>query len=95
MTMRLVWGAAAWIDLMEILGYITDRDAALADSLGQGIRGCVEGLADHPYAYPAGRVAGTREALVHPNYGFTYRTGKDTVEILSVTHTCRQFPRMD
>jgi plasmid stabilization system protein ParE len=95
MTMRLVWGAAARTDLLAILRYIADRDAALADGLSQSIQSCVEGLADHPYSYRPGRVAGTREALVHPNYGLTYRTGRDAVEILCVTHTCRQFPAAD
>ncbi|MGN6356803.1 MAG: type II toxin-antitoxin system RelE/ParE family toxin [Novosphingobium sp.] len=90
--MRLVWGAAARTDLLAILGYIADRDAALAESLNQGIQACVEGLADRPYTYPPGRIAGTREALIHPNYGLTYRTGRDAVEILSVAHTCQQFP---
>jgi plasmid stabilization system protein ParE len=93
MTMRLVWGPAARTDLLAILGYIADRDAALADSLNQGIQACVEGLADHPYSYRPGRIAGTREAVVHPNYSLTYRTGRDAVEILCVTHTRRQFPQ--
>lgn len=93
MTMRLVWGAVARTDLLAILGYIADRDGALADNLNRGIQACVEGLADHPYTYPLGRIAGTREALVHPNYSLTYRAGRDAVEILSVNHTCRQFPQ--
>lgn len=93
--MRLVWGAAARTDLLAILGYIAERDVALADTLNQGIQACVEGLADHPYSCRPGRIAGTREALVHPNYGLTYRTGRDAVEILSVTHTRRRFPGAD
>jgi plasmid stabilization system protein ParE len=95
MTMRLVWSAAARADLRNILSYVVDHDSALASGLNLGIQACVEGLADHPYVYPVGRIAGTREALFHPNYGLTYRTGEDTVEVLSVVHTCRQFPRAD
>lgn len=92
MTMRLVWAAAARADLGEIMRHIAANDLALARSLSSEIQVRVEGLSDHPYLYRPGRVAGTREALIHPNYGLTYRAGEDTVEILSITHTCRQFP---
>jgi plasmid stabilization system protein ParE len=90
--MRLVWNTPARGDLREILSLVADHDAALAEDLGAGIEHCVEGLADHPYAYPVGRVAGTREALVHPNYGLAYRIGEDTVEVVGVLHTSREFP---
>lgn len=92
MTMRLVWGVSAQGDLRDILSFIANHDAALAESLGAGIQHCVEGLGDHPYAYPRGRVAGTREALVHPNYALAYRIGQDTVEVVGVFHTSREFP---
>lgn len=92
MTMRLVWSVPAQADLRDILSLVADHDMALAESLGTGIQLCVEGLADHPYAHPPGRVPGTREALVHPNYGLAYRIGEDMVEVVGVIHTRREFP---
>jgi plasmid stabilization system protein ParE len=45
--------------------------------------------------YRAGRVEGTREAVVHPNYIIVYRIGTEAVEILDVLHTRRQYPPSD
>lgn len=92
MTMRLIWSAAARDDLRDITSYIANRDAAMARTLADRIQVCVQSLADHPYDYPMGRISGTREALVHPNYALTYQAGEDTVEIVSMLHTRRQFP---
>lgn len=92
MTMRLVWSAPAQDDLRDILSLVAGHDTAFAENLSTGIQLCVESLADRPYFYPTGRVPGTREALVHPNYGLAYRIGEDSIEVVSVLHTCRQFP---
>ena len=93
--MRLVWSASARADLRQITGDLTQWDPAVARDLNDRIGSCVEGLAGHPYLFPAGRVLGTREALVHPNYAVTYRAGEDTVEIVGVQHTSRQYPPDD
>lgn len=45
--------------------------------------------------YRVGRREGTREAVLHPNYVLVYRVGADTVEIVSVMHTRRQYPPSD
>ena len=90
--MRLVWLASAQADLREITRDITRLDASVAEDLSDRIGACAESLADHPYVFPAGRVSGTREALVYPNYALTYRACEDIVEIVSVHHTCRQYP---
>jgi toxin ParE1/3/4 len=42
--------------------------------------------------YRAGRVAGTREALVTPNYLVIYRVTANAIEILAVKHTRQQYP---
>lgn len=92
MSLRLIWRAMAQADLRDITVFGADRDAAFARDLNERIRHCAEQLTHHPYGHPAGRVRGTREALVHPNYVLAYRAGEDAVEMLGVLHTCRQFP---
>ncbi len=49
-------------------------------------------LAEHPYLSPAGRVSGTRELVVHPNYLIVYRVAASRVEIVVVVHTRREYP---
>ena len=51
-----------------------------------------ERLTDYPYLYREGRVPGTRDALLHPNYLLVYRVTADSVEILRVLHTRQQYP---
>jgi len=37
-------------------------------------------------------VAGTREAVVHPNYILIYRVLDDRVEVVNVVHARQQYP---
>ncbi|MEP7223187.1 MAG: type II toxin-antitoxin system RelE/ParE family toxin [Novosphingobium sp.] len=90
--LKLVWRDSARNDVHDILGFIAERNEFTANNLQSKILGCVEHLTDHPYIYRTGRVPGTREAVVHPNYVLVYRVGADTVEIVSVMHTRRQYP---
>ena len=46
----------------------------------------------HPRAYRAGRIEGTREMVVRPNYLVVYRETETIVTILRVLHTARQWP---
>jgi toxin ParE1/3/4 len=90
--LKLVWRAKALSDLETILSFIADRNLAAADSLLAAIETCIEHLPEHPYIYRAGRVDGTREAVVHPNYIVIYRVGVDAVEIVNVVHARQQYP---
>ncbi len=49
-------------------------------------------LAEHPTPLRPGRVAGTREMVVHPNYIVVYRVNAGPVEIVSVVHARQQYP---
>ena len=49
-------------------------------------------LSQHPYLYRLGRVVGTRELVVHPNYIVVYRVMIDRVEIVGVLHAAREYP---
>ena len=93
--MRLIWREPARSDLRAIVRYISDRNPTAAEKLKDKIEACAERLVDHPYMYRAGRIPGTREAIVHPNYLLIYRVGADAVEIVNVLHTRRQYPPTD
>ena len=90
--LRLVWGAEALGDLCRIIDYIADRNIAAAQRLEEAIRHTAEQLPGHPYLYRPGRVAGTREAVVHPNYILVDRVGDEAVEVVAVLHARQQYP---
>ncbi|MEI9850059.1 MAG: type II toxin-antitoxin system RelE/ParE family toxin [Sphingomonas sp.] len=46
----------------------------------------------HPFAFRPGRIAGTREAVVHPNYIVIYRASAEIVEIVNVVHARQRYP---
>jgi toxin ParE1/3/4 len=87
----LIWRPEARQDVREIIDYISDHNPAAADRLGDAIEHVADRLPDHPYLHRAGRVPGTREAIVHPNYIVIYRV-TDIIEILAVIHARRQYP---
>jgi plasmid stabilization system protein ParE len=90
--MNLVWGAQALDDLDQIIAYIAERHGPAAERLHAAIEACAEGLCERPFLYPPGRVPGTREALVHPNYILIYEVGAEAVKVLAVVHSRQQYP---
>ncbi|HEY7811133.1 MAG TPA: type II toxin-antitoxin system RelE/ParE family toxin [Allosphingosinicella sp.] len=90
--MKLVWRAAALDDLQAIISYIADRNPAAAARLNAEIEGCAEVLRNHPLSHRPGRVEGTREAIVQPNYILIYEVGVGLVTITAVVHSRQQYP---
>ncbi|MGN6821120.1 MAG: type II toxin-antitoxin system RelE/ParE family toxin [Sphingomonas sp.] len=45
-----------------------------------------------PYSCRPGRVPGTREVVVHPNYVLVYRVGAETIDVLALLHARQQYP---
>jgi len=78
--------------LAEIVAYIEERDPGAAERLNADIVATAEKFSERPYMYRPGRVAGTREAIVRPNYLIVYQVGKTTVDVLRVLHAARQYP---
>ncbi len=56
------------------------------------IEAAVLPLAEHPYLFRVGRVAGTRELVAHPNYIVIYRVLTERVEIVDVVHARQSYP---
>ena len=90
--LTLVWRASALDDLEQITSYIAERDAAAAERLHAALEACAERLPEHPFMYRRGRVSGTREAVVHPNYIIVYRVTTQAVEVVNLVHARRQYP---
>ena len=86
------WSDEATTDLVEIIDYIEQRNAAAAQNLYASIVQSAESLPLMPYLFRLGRVTGTREHVVHPNYIVVYQVGNDAIDILRVLHSRQQYP---
>jgi len=93
--LNLIWLETARTDLRSILDFISDHNLTAARELNERLQSCTERLAELPYLGRPGRLPGTRETVVHPNYILVYRVTEDAVEIVSVLHTRRQYPPID
>ena len=51
-----------------------------------------ESARQRPTLYKPGRVKGTREIVVRPNYAMVYRVSPEAVEVLRVLHAAQQWP---
>jgi addiction module RelE/StbE family toxin len=90
--LRLAWRDTARASLRLIISYISEHDEAAADRLLARIMACAERLPQFPYMHRTGRVPGTREAVITPNYVLVYRVTGETIEVLNVLHTRQQYP---
>jgi len=86
---RLVWTRPASADRREIREYIAQDNPAAALALDELFSEKASHLIDHPGLGRPGRVAGTRELVVHRNYVLIYDTTDDRVRILRVLHAAR------
>lgn len=77
---------------MEIIGFIEQRNALAAQNLLAAIVQGAENLPLMPYLFRLGRVAATREHLVHPNYIVVYQVGENVIDNLRVLHSRQQYP---
>ena len=89
----LNWRAAARADLLEIIAYIADDNPGAAQALKDDIEAQANALRDHPKLYKPGRLKGTREMVVRPNYVVVYRESKTEIVILRVLHAAQQWPK--
>lgn len=88
----LNWKAVASADLLEIVGYIAEDSPDAAQSLKNEIEAKANALVNHPKLYKPGRMKGTREMVIRPNYVVIYLESSSEVTILRVLHAARQWP---
>lgn len=88
----LEWTAPAVADLLAIVDYISDDNPEAALALMAEIHAKVGQLPFHPQRCRAGRVTGTRELVVRPNYIVVYAESPAVVLVLRVLHAAQMWP---
>lgn len=89
---RLVWRPMAVEDRASIMDYIAQDNPIAALELDEAIEDKTNALADHPKLYKPGRMKGTREMVIRPNYVVIYQETRTEVTVLRVLHAAQQWP---
>ena len=89
--MRLLWTPVALNNRRQIREYIERDNSEAALALDELISEKAARLVDFPALGRRGRVAGTRELVVHRNYLLIYQVAGDTVRVLRVLHAAQQW----
>lgn len=90
--MEIVWTDEALAERDAIYSYIEAGNPRAALALDMRFAEKARLLIRHPYMGRLGRVQGTRELVVHPNYLIQYAITPTQIRILGVKHVARQFP---
>ena len=87
-----LWRPAAIADRKSIIAYIAQDNPQAAIEMGDMLMEKAAMLDQHPMLGRVGRVKGTRELVVHPNYILIYRIVRNVAEVLRVKHAAQQWP---
>ncbi len=90
--MKVLWTPEALQDRLDIWEYIAADNPIAASRMDELFSEAAARLADHPNLGRAGRIAGTRELVAHENYRLVYEIAHETVWVLVLIHTARQWP---
>jgi toxin ParE1/3/4 len=82
----------ALADRDAIMVFIAQDNPTAANDLDLEFEAKAENARLRPKLYKAGRVKGTREIVVRPNYVMVYRVIGNVVDILRVLHAAQQWP---
>ena len=89
--MLIEWVPAARVELRQIIDYLSHRNPVAALELKRSIEASVLALSRRPHLYRPGRVVGTREMVVHPNYLVVYQV-TDNIRVLAILHARQRYP---
>lgn len=87
-----IWHPAARADLRAIVERISEDNPDAAEALADEIEAKADRLPENPRLYRRGRVEGTREMVVRPNYVVVYAEEDRAVTVLRVLHAARRWP---
>lgn len=91
--MKLIWSDESFADRMAIFDYIAANNIDAARKLNTMICERAESLVNLPFLGRTGKVPGTRELTVHPSYRLVYEIDGETIAILRVIHSSRNWPQ--
>jgi toxin ParE1/3/4 len=89
---RVVWTPEAQQDRLDIWDSIAADNPFAAARMDEMFSEAAARLAEHPRLGRSGKISGTRELIPHESYRLVYEIDGETVWILTLVHTARQWP---
>ncbi|MCW4460590.1 type II toxin-antitoxin system RelE/ParE family toxin [Sphingomonas sp. BT-65] len=86
------WEADAELQLLNLLEFVGERNASAAARLKATIDEAIGRSCQFPEIGRPGRVAGTRELIVHPNYIVVYQITETAIDVLRLLHARQLYP---
>ncbi|QAU23279.1 type II toxin-antitoxin system RelE/ParE family toxin [Dyella sp. M7H15-1] len=90
--MRVIWTPEAQQDRTDVWNYIAADNPWAAARMDDLFSDAATRLAAHPMLGRLGKIPGTREMVPHESYRLVYEIEDETVWILTLIHTARQWP---
>ena len=90
--MNVIWTPEAEEDRSKIVAYIRADNPLAAARMEQHFSRAANRLAEHPRLGRPGKIPGTRELIPHESYRLVYEIHGETVWVLVLVHTARQWP---
>ncbi|MBF7980821.1 MULTISPECIES: type II toxin-antitoxin system RelE/ParE family toxin [Rahnella] len=92
MTIKQVWKPHALEDREHIFNYVAKANPHAAIELDEEFDAAAERIFLRPDMYVAGRVAGTRECIVHMHFRMVYCITETEIQIVRLVHTAQHWP---
>lgn len=90
--MRIIWTPEAQQDRADVWDYIAADNLQAAARMDELFSDAVATLMTNAKLGRPGRITGTRELIPHENYCLVYEVVQETVWVLALVHTARQWP---
>ena len=90
--MKVIWTPQAQHDRPDVWDYIAADNPSAAARMDQLFSDAAQRLADHLNLGRAGKIEGTRDLIAHENYRLVYEISEESVWVLALVHTSRQWP---
>lgn len=90
--MKVRWTPEAEDDRAQIFDHIAADSPRAAAKMDELFSKAAARLADHPKLGRTGRIPDTREVIPHKSYCVVYEIEQETVWVLALVHTARQWP---
>jgi addiction module RelE/StbE family toxin len=89
---KVIWTSEAQQDRADVWNYIAADNPHAAARMDELFSDAAARLSYHPNLGQPGKIAGTREMIPHESYRLVYEIDGETVWMLALVHTARQWP---